>query len=89
MYKRQGIVVPDEKFTTDPDEIFNDPEIDIVIELIGGIEPATTFMLTAMEHGKHVVTANKAAVAANYDKLMDTAKKNGVMLLSLIHIFPG
>ena len=78
--KDRGIVVPDEKFTTDPDEIFNDPEIDIVIELIGGIEPATTFMLTAMEHGKHVVTANKAAVAANYDKLMDTAKKNGVML---------
>ncbi|MEI3503381.1 MAG: Gfo/Idh/MocA family oxidoreductase [Anaerovoracaceae bacterium] len=73
--KDRGIVVPDEKFTTDPDEIFNDPEIDIVIELIGGIEPATTFMLTAMEHGKHVVTANKAAVAANYDKLMDTAKK--------------
>ena len=78
--KDRGIVVPDEKFTTDPDEIFNDPEIDIVIELIGGIEPATTFMLTAMEHGKHVVTANKAAVAANYGKLMDTAKKNGVML---------
>ena len=78
--KDRGIVVPDEKFTTDPDEIFNDPEIDIVIELIGGIEPATTFMLTAMEHGKHVVTAHKAAVAANYDKLMDTAKKNGVML---------
>ncbi len=78
--KDRGIVVPDEKFTTDPDEIFNDPEIDIVIELIGGIEPATTFMLTAMEHGKHVVTANKAAVAANYDKLMDTAKKNDVML---------
>lgn len=78
--KDRGIVVPDKKFTTDPDEIFNDPEIDIVIELIGGIEPATTFMLTAMEHGKHVVTANKAAVAANYDKLMDTAKKNGVML---------
>ena len=78
--KDRGIVVPDEKFTTDPDEIFNDPEIDIVIELIGGIEPATTFMLPAMEHGKHVVTAKKAAVAANYGKLMDTAKKNGVML---------
>lgn len=76
----RGIVVPDEKFTTDPDEIFSDPEIDIVIELIGGIEPATTFMMTAMENGKHVVTANKAAVAANYDKLMDTAKKNNVMI---------
>ena len=62
----RGIDVPMEKFTTDPDEIFKDPEIDIVIELLGGIEPATTFILTAMENGKHVVTANKAAIAANY-----------------------
>lgn len=74
----RGIVVPKEKFTQDPDEIFNDPEIDIVIELLGGKEPATTFMLTAMEKGKHVVTANKAAIAANYHKLMDTAKANHV-----------
>ncbi len=62
----------------DPDSIFKDPEIDIVIELLGGIEPATTFMLSAMENGKHVVTANKAAVAANFDKLMNTARENGV-----------
>ena len=74
----RGIAVPKEKFTSDPDEIFKDPEIDIVIELLGGIEPATTFMLTAMENGKHVVTANKAAIAANYHKLMDTAKANNV-----------
>ncbi len=76
----RGIVVPMEKFTSDADEIFKDPEIDIVIELLGGIEPATTFMLTAMENGKHVVTANKAAVAANYHKLTDTAKANNVAL---------
>lgn len=74
----RGIHVPPEKFTQDPDDIFNDPEIDIVIELLGGIEPATTFMLTAMEKGKHVVTANKAAIAANYHKLMDTAKANDI-----------
>ena len=74
----RGIAVPKEKFTSDPDEIFKDPEIDIVIELLGGIEPATTFMLTAMENGKHVVTANKAAIAANYHKLMDTAKAGNV-----------
>lgn len=74
----RGIDVPKEKFTQEPDDIFKDPEIDIVIELLGGIEPATTFMLTAMENGKHVVTANKAAIATNYHKLMDTAKANNV-----------
>lgn len=74
----RGIDVPMEKFTQDPDVIFKDPDIDIVIELLGGIEPATTFMLTAMENGKHVVSANKAAIAANYNKLMDTAKANGI-----------
>ncbi len=72
--------VPDELITTDPDEIVNDPEIDIVIELIGGIEPATSYMIRAMENGKHVVTANKAAVAANYRRLMDTASANDVQI---------
>jgi homoserine dehydrogenase len=45
---------------------------------MGGIEPATSFMLTAMEHGKGVVTANKAAVAAAFAKLHETAKANNV-----------
>lgn len=76
--KKRDINVSDEIFTTDPDEIFNDPEIDIVIELIGGIQPATDFMLNAMKNGKHVVSANKAAIAANYDLLISTAKENNV-----------
>lgn len=75
----RGITVPKEKFTSDPDDIFKNPEIDIVIELLGGIEPASTFMLTAMQNGKHVVSANKAAIAANYDKLIETAKENNVI----------
>ena len=75
----RGIEVDKSKFTQDPDVIFNDPEIDIVIELLGGIEPASSFMLKAMENGKHVVTANKAAVAANYHKLMETAKANNII----------
>lgn len=78
--KKGAADVPDELITTDPDEIFNDPEIDIVIELIGGIEPATSYMIRAMENGKHVVTANKAAVAANYRRLMDTAASNNVQI---------
>lgn len=66
-------------FTQNPDDIFLDPEIDIVIELLGGIEPASSFMLKALQNGKHVVTANKAAVAANYDALHKAAKENKVM----------
>lgn len=76
--RKRDITVSQDQFTQDPDTIFLDPEIDIVIELLGGIEPATTFMLSSMNNGKHVVTANKAAVAANFDKLTETAKKNGV-----------
>lgn len=74
----RGVTVSKDQFTQNPNDIFTDPEISIVIELLGGIEPATSFMLEAMKHKKHVVTANKAAVAANYDILVDTAKENGV-----------
>lgn len=68
-------------FTDDPDVILNDPDIDLIVEVIGGIEPAASFMLTAMKNGKHVVTANKAAVAANYKVLTETAEENGVDFL--------
>ncbi len=77
--KRGGL--PPHKITEDPDVILNDPDIDVVVETMGGIEPASSFMLQAMEHGKHVVTANKAAVAANYEKLQAAAEKNNVQFL--------
>lgn len=67
--------------TDDPDDILSNPDVDVVVETIGGIEPATSFMLQAMKHGKHVVTANKAAAAANYEELVKTAGKNGVKFL--------
>jgi homoserine dehydrogenase len=76
--ERDVRVVP-EQFTQEPADILNASDIDIVIELLGGIEPATTFMLMAMSNGKHVVTANKAAVATNYDKLLAAARDNHVM----------
>lgn len=79
---KKRFVDADEKLLTeDPDEILNNDEIDIVVEMLGGIEPATSFMLQAMENGKHVISANKAAIAANYDKLVNTAKKNNVEFL--------
>ncbi|MDD2483526.1 MAG: homoserine dehydrogenase [Eubacteriales bacterium] len=77
--RKRDVVVPREKFTQNPDDLFLDPQIDIVIELLGGIQPATDFMQKAMNNGKHVVTANKAAVAANYDELRKTAADNKVL----------
>ncbi len=77
----RGIDVKPDQFTTDPKEIFQDKEISIVIELLGGMEFSTQLMLDAMNHGKHVVTANKAAVAANYHLLTETARKNNVEFL--------
>lgn len=68
----------EEAATENPDDILKNEDIDIVVEALGGIEPSTTFMLTAMENGKSVVTPNKAAVAANYAKLHETAKANNV-----------
>src|SRR5690349_5198530 len=52
--------------TDDPEKILGDPEIKIVIELMGGFEPARTYLLQAMKAGKHVVTANKAVLAKHW-----------------------
>jgi len=66
-------------YTQNVADILDDPEIAVVVELLGGLEPATGFMIDAMNAGKHVVTANKAAIAANYERLMDAAKENNVL----------
>ena len=76
----RGIDIPKSKYTTDVQEILTDPGIDIVIELIGGIEPATTYMAEALRNGKSVVTANKAAIAANGKYLAQLAQDNHVLL---------
>ena len=78
--RKRDITVRPDQFTQDPDSIFKDPEIDIVIELLGGIEPATTFMLSAMENGKHVVTANKAVISEYFEELLTIAAENNVIL---------
>ncbi|MDD2190010.1 MAG: homoserine dehydrogenase [Eubacteriales bacterium] len=77
--RKRDIKVSSDQFTQNIDDILLDPSIDIVVELLGGIEPASTYMLKALKNGKHVVTANKAAVAANFDDFMDAAKRNQVM----------
>lgn len=60
-------------FTTSADEVLSHPKVDIVVELIGGLEPAFTFMMTALANGKHVVTANKEVVSQRGQELFDAA----------------
>lgn len=67
--------------TTDINEILNDPEIEIIVETIGGYEPAFTYIMQALANHKHVVTANKALIATKGQELFRQAKKNGVDLL--------
>lgn len=63
------------------DEILGDPEISIVIELMGGIEPARTYILAALNAGKHVVSANKDLIAVHGKELLDAAERNHVDFL--------
>lgn len=72
----RGIDLEPGVLTTNVDEILDDPEIQIVIELIGGHEPAKTFIKKALDSGKHVVTANKALLAESGLELFRIAKKH-------------
>ncbi|KJR97725.1 MAG: homoserine dehydrogenase [Desulfobulbaceae bacterium BRH_c16a] len=66
------------RLTNDANEIITDPEIDIVVELIGGMEPARTFILKAIENGKHVVTANKALLSVHGREIFRAAAQKNV-----------
>ena len=65
-------------FTTDYRDVVNDPEVDLVIELIGGVGTAHDVVCDALRAGKHVVTANKALIASAGDEIFDLAQENGV-----------
>ena len=78
--KNRGIDVPEEIITTNADEIFEDENIKIVVELMGGIDPAKEYMIRAMKNKKHVVTANKLAVATCGSELLKTAQEENVRL---------
>lgn len=67
--------------TTDSKSIVNNPEIDIIIEVIGGIEPAFELVKTAIENKKHVITANKELIAKHGSELFKLAKENNVVVL--------
>ena len=71
----QGIAL-----TTDPFEIINDPEIEIILELIGGAGPVKDMVLKAIENGKHVVTANKSLIALHGNEIFAKAGEKGVIV---------
>ena len=64
--------------TSDYSELLNDPEIDTIVELIGGLEPAHTFTVQALKAGKNVVSANKLMISHHMEELLDLAEENGV-----------
>jgi homoserine dehydrogenase len=79
--KPRTITLPAESITTNLDSIVTDPEIDIVVEVIGGIEPARSLILKAIAHGKHVVTANKAVISRYGDEIFTAANQAGVYVM--------
>ncbi len=74
----RGFAVPAELLTTDARQILDDPTIDIVVELIGGSEPAREWILAAIARGKHVITANKALLATHGAEIQAAAARAGV-----------
>ncbi len=78
--RKRPFQAPAGSLTTDADAILRDPSIQIVIELIGGLQPAKRFILEAMRRGKHVVTANKALLATEGKELFAAADRYGVDL---------
>lgn len=76
--KPRTINLPPEALTTDLEAIVTDPDIDIVVEVLGGIEPARSLILKAIAAGKHIVTANKAVIARHGDEIYTAANQAGV-----------
>jgi homoserine dehydrogenase len=79
--KPRPVDLPADCLTTDLDGIVSDPAIDIVVEVLGGLEPARSLILKAISHGKHVVTANKAVIARYGDEIFTAANEAGVYVL--------
>jgi len=72
------VEVPDEMLTTDARSVIEDPEIDLLVEVMGGAEPARTFILEALAAGKHVVSANKELMSTHGGEILRAAEEAGV-----------
>ena len=77
---REGVDLSTLPLTSDAHRLLDDPSIHVIVELIGGLEPARTFILKALAAGKHVVTANKALLAHHGPELYEEARRRSVHL---------
>lgn len=75
--KPRAISIDPAKLTNDPWEVVRDPEIDVVVEVMGGVEPTKAYILEALQRGKHVVTANKDLMALWGSEILSAAREHG------------
>ncbi|MBN2069796.1 MAG: homoserine dehydrogenase [Opitutales bacterium] len=78
--KDRGVDLSTVTLTTDATELLKDPEIDVIIEVIGGVNPARTFITQALKAGKHVITSNKEVIAKHGKEFLGIARENNVNL---------
>ena len=81
MGRKRAVLLERSLLTSDAYELINDPDIQIIIEAIGGIEPAEKYILDAIAKGKHVVTPNKEVIAKNMEEILDAASDKKVAVL--------
>ena len=79
--KRRLFEAPSGLFTTDAEGVINDPEVDIIVEVMGGEHPALDYIVKSISLGKHVVTANKEVMARHGPEILTLAAENGVRVL--------
>jgi homoserine dehydrogenase len=77
LHKTRAVELDPSLLTSNPDEILNDPEIDVVIEVMGGTAETKPYLLSALSQGKHVVTANKDLMALHGSELLKVASEHG------------
>ena len=79
--KTRSVSLPSGQVTTDLDAIVRDPNVEIVVEVMGGLEPARSLILEAIAHGKHIVTANKALISRHGEEIFTAAGQAGVYVM--------
>ncbi len=87
--KKRGIELDKNLLTNDPYKLINDPSIDVIVEVMGGVDIAKDIILKSLKSGKSVVTANKSVIARYGEEIYQTAAKEGVYILSEASVCGG
>ena len=78
LQKKRDLSFPASLLTTNPKDVINNPDVQIIVEVIGGLEPARSLIIQAIRAGKSVVTANKAVIARHGEEIATEAKAAGL-----------